>query len=126
MTCVRCEGFVIIDRYSWPVRDRQPGGFSGRLRQLRLDRGSRDTEEPQPHGDGYAPPSECPSGCARPDWVLRFKTWIGRLRKEFVMTNGTQDIWGIVLAGSEGERLKKFVREFLGSEAPKQFCAFLG
>ena len=42
------------------------------------------------------------------------------------MTNGAQDIWGIVLAGGEGERLKQFVREFLGSEAPKQFCAFLG
>ena len=35
------------------------------------------------------------------------------------MTNGVQDIWGIVLAGGEGERLKQFVREFLGSEAPK-------
>jgi mannose-1-phosphate guanylyltransferase len=42
------------------------------------------------------------------------------------MTNGTQDVWGIVLAGGEGERLKEFVRECLGSEAPKQFCAFLG
>jgi len=42
------------------------------------------------------------------------------------MTNGTQDVWGIVLAGGEGERLKEFVREFLGSEAPKQFCAFMG
>ena len=42
------------------------------------------------------------------------------------MTNGTQDIWGIVLAGGEGARLKEFVRECLGSEAPKQFCAFLG
>ena len=42
------------------------------------------------------------------------------------MTNETQDLWGIVLAGGEGERLKKFVRECLGSEAPKQFCAFVG
>ena len=30
------------------------------------------------------------------------------------MTNGTQDLWGIVLAGGEGERLKEFVREYLG------------
>lgn len=42
------------------------------------------------------------------------------------MTNETQDLWGIVLAGGEGARLKKFVRECLGSEAPKQFCAFVG
>ena len=42
------------------------------------------------------------------------------------MTNGTQDLWGIVLVGGEGVRLKTFVRECLGSEAPKQFCAFVG
>lgn len=42
------------------------------------------------------------------------------------MTNGTQDLWGIVLAGGEGERRMEFVRECLGSEAPKQFCSFLG
>ncbi len=35
-------------------------------------------------------------------------------------------LWGIVLAGGEGERLQSFVQEFLGSDAPKQFCAFLG
>lgn len=35
-------------------------------------------------------------------------------------------LWGIVLAGGEGERLRGFVRTFLGSDAPKQFCAFLG
>ena len=42
------------------------------------------------------------------------------------MTNETQNIWGIVLAGGEGERLTEFVRDYVGSEAPKQFCAFLG
>jgi len=25
------------------------------------------------------------------------------------MTNGTQDVWGIVLAGGEGERLKELI-----------------
>jgi mannose-1-phosphate guanylyltransferase len=35
-------------------------------------------------------------------------------------------LWGIVLAGGEGERLKEFVREHLGTDAPKQFCAFVG
>lgn len=35
-------------------------------------------------------------------------------------------LWGIVLAGGEGERLKGFVREQLGTDVPKQFCAFIG
>lgn len=36
------------------------------------------------------------------------------------------NLWGIVLAGGDGERLKGFIRERLGSDAPKQFCRFLG
>lgn len=35
-------------------------------------------------------------------------------------------LWGIVLAGGEGERLRGFVRDFLGTDVPKQFCAFWG
>lgn len=35
-------------------------------------------------------------------------------------------LWGIVLAGGEGERLRGFVRDFLGTDRPKQFCAFWG
>ena len=35
-------------------------------------------------------------------------------------------LWGIVLAGGDGKRLKEFVREHAGTEAPKQFCAFIG
>ena len=31
--------------------------------------------------------------------------------------------WGIVLAGGEGERLKPLIRQWLGHEKPKQFCA---
>ncbi|MDE3041311.1 MAG: hypothetical protein KGJ82_12175 [Nitrospirota bacterium] len=42
------------------------------------------------------------------------------------MTNTPQDIRGIVLGWGEGARLKEFARECLGSEAPKQFYAFLG
>ena len=34
--------------------------------------------------------------------------------------------WSIVLAAGEGERLKPFVREWLGCEKPKQFCSFIG
>lgn len=42
------------------------------------------------------------------------------------MLDGRPALWGIVLAGGEGERLKAFVQEHLGTDAPKQFCAFLG
>jgi mannose-1-phosphate guanylyltransferase len=42
------------------------------------------------------------------------------------MSATTSTLWGIVLAGGEGQRLKEFVREHAGTEAPKQFCAFIG
>lgn len=35
-------------------------------------------------------------------------------------------LWGIILAGGEGERLSGFVREQFGSAIPKQFCTFFG
>ena len=35
-------------------------------------------------------------------------------------------LWGIVWAGGEGMRLKEFVRERIGTDAPKQFCASSG
>lgn len=35
-------------------------------------------------------------------------------------------LWGIILAGGEGQRLKEFVWERFGTDAPKQFCAFFG
>jgi mannose-1-phosphate guanylyltransferase len=37
-----------------------------------------------------------------------------------------QNLWSVVLAGGEGERLKPFVRELLGYEKPKQYCTFVG
>ena len=42
------------------------------------------------------------------------------------MTNGSPSLWGIVLAGGEGERSRGFVRSRLRSDAPKQFCTFFG
>lgn len=42
------------------------------------------------------------------------------------MKQYTPGLWGIVLAGGEGKRLRTFVRDHLGTDAPKQFCAFLG
>lgn len=37
-----------------------------------------------------------------------------------------QNVWSIVLAAGEGERLKPFVRQWLGYEKPKQYCTFVG
>lgn len=34
--------------------------------------------------------------------------------------------WSIVLAAGEGERLKPYVRQWLGYEIPKQYCTFVG
>ena len=42
------------------------------------------------------------------------------------MTTIGASLWGIILAGGEGVRLKQFVREQVGTDAPKQFCAFVG
>jgi mannose-1-phosphate guanylyltransferase len=36
------------------------------------------------------------------------------------------ELWSIVLAGGDGQRTKEFIRHWLGSETPKQFCTFVG
>lgn len=38
----------------------------------------------------------------------------------------TRDLWSIVLAGGEGERLKPLVQRWLGQHKPKQYCTFVG
>ncbi len=42
------------------------------------------------------------------------------------MSTGHAALWGIILAGGEGERLQGFIQEQCGSAIPKQFCAFVG
>ena len=37
-----------------------------------------------------------------------------------------KNVWSIVLAGGEGERVKPFVRRWLGHSRPKQYCTFVG
>ena len=37
-----------------------------------------------------------------------------------------KNVWSIVLAGGEGERLKPFVLRWLGHHRPKQYCTFVG
>jgi mannose-1-phosphate guanylyltransferase len=37
-----------------------------------------------------------------------------------------ENVWSIVLAGGEGERLKPFVLRWLGRHRPKQYCTFVG
>lgn len=36
------------------------------------------------------------------------------------------DVWSIVLAGGEGERIKPFIKRWLGDDRPKQYCTFIG
>lgn len=35
-------------------------------------------------------------------------------------------MWGVILAGGEGQRLRGFLRSVHGTERPKQFCAIIG
>lgn len=35
-------------------------------------------------------------------------------------------VWPLVLSGGEGQRMRPFVRQWLGEERPKQYCAFFG
>lgn len=46
------------------------------------------------------------------------------MRRSFL--NYQRNIWGIVLAGGEGNRLKKFVKKLYGYARPKQYCTFIG
>ena len=36
------------------------------------------------------------------------------------------NVWAIVLAGGQGTRLQKFLRQVLGTDRPKQFCRIIG
>src|SRR3989338_1045048 len=40
------------------------------------------------------------------------------------MTRGA--LWGVILAGGEGRRLRPFLRDVHGTDRPKQFCAIIG
>ncbi len=40
--------------------------------------------------------------------------------------NSNQHIWGVVLAGGEGNRLKNLVKKQFGYYKPKQYCTFIG
>ncbi len=42
------------------------------------------------------------------------------------MSGLNDHVWGIILAGGEGKRLKQFVRSQFNSDCPKQFCVFTG
>jgi mannose-1-phosphate guanylyltransferase len=36
------------------------------------------------------------------------------------------DLWSIILAGGEGERLRPLMQRWLGQHKPKQYCTFVG
>lgn len=37
-----------------------------------------------------------------------------------------RDLWSVVLAGGEGEGLRRLVQQWLGRHKPKQYCTFVG
>lgn len=39
---------------------------------------------------------------------------------------GNDHVWGILLAGGDGKRLKQFIHSLYGYDRPKQFCSILG
>ena len=41
-------------------------------------------------------------------------------------THDPRDLWSIILAGGNGERLKPMVQRWLGRHKPKQYCTFIG
>jgi mannose-1-phosphate guanylyltransferase len=41
-------------------------------------------------------------------------------------THNARDLWSIILAGGNGERLKPMVQRWLGRHKPKQYCTFIG
>jgi mannose-1-phosphate guanylyltransferase len=41
-------------------------------------------------------------------------------------TYPSENVWSIILAGGEGERLRPLVQEWLGRHKPKQYCTFVG
>jgi mannose-1-phosphate guanylyltransferase len=40
--------------------------------------------------------------------------------------NENDRLWSIILAGGDGERLRPFVKRWLGFHRPKQYCTFIG
>ncbi|MBM3222999.1 MAG: hypothetical protein FJZ47_04240 [Candidatus Tectomicrobia bacterium] len=42
------------------------------------------------------------------------------------MQTVSNPLWGIILAGGDGQRLQAFIRARCGEERPKQYCTFLG
>ena len=43
-----------------------------------------------------------------------------------ISKHNTDHLWSIVLAGGEGERMRPFIKEWLGYHLPKQYCTFVG
>ncbi len=43
-----------------------------------------------------------------------------------IVKNNENNLWGIILAGGNGNRLKNFTRSLYEYDRPKQYCAFIG
>ncbi len=55
------------------------------------------------------------------------KYWPTRsINRETNMNSNSNSKWVIILSGGEGERMRPFIRQWLGFDRPKQYCAFMG
>jgi mannose-1-phosphate guanylyltransferase len=45
---------------------------------------------------------------------------------EYNLSGNTQNIWGLILSGGEGLRLRPLITKLYGMERPKQYCSIVG
>ena len=48
------------------------------------------------------------------------------LQMEYDLSKNTQNIWGLILSGGEGTRLRPLITKLYGVERPKQYCSIVG
>lgn len=48
------------------------------------------------------------------------------LNLEYDLSKDTQNIWGLILSGGEGTRLRPLITKLYGMERPKQYCSIVG
>jgi mannose-1-phosphate guanylyltransferase len=51
---------------------------------------------------------------------------IHRRNSVYQPIGGGQNLWGLILAGGEGRRLKHFINNLFGVDRPKQYCSIVG
>jgi mannose-1-phosphate guanylyltransferase len=56
---------------------------------------------------------------------------LGHMGEEEIFESGgkainSKQLWSIILAGGNGDRISEFTRRWKGRSIPKQYCAFIG